>query len=303
MNRMAYVLPEMVGIILIEFIYLVVTLVILISCACNNCYKDSCCVNKCLHSILKRAKVVEHRSKTTSKFYGFRIKDNNIIMIYSLVCYILWLLFGAAIVFLDVFLIDVTNSCDPFASRANCFLNTGFFNFSALYDEPIDCNNLTNLPDKSTFICYKYTLNLGGAFGIAGGFFATGMLFLKLIGACYGKQKPSNCCSKQNCCNEDYWCNEDYCFSEDCCCNADNCCNMFRILYVIMPSLTIIVAVSTVPTLRQILINDSFIVIFQFFHILWSLVIAYSVFVGIMLCGPKPAKEEFALQQMSKNES
>ena len=73
-------------------------------------------------------------------------------MIYYLVWYIIWILFGAAIVFLDVFLIDITNSCDPFASRANCFLNTRFHNTSAFYDEPIDCNNLDNLPDNATGI-------------------------------------------------------------------------------------------------------------------------------------------------------
>ena len=65
----------------------------------------------------------------------------------------------AAIVFLDIFLIDKTNSSDPSASRANRFLNIRF-NISAFYDELIDCNNLTDLPENATFICYKYTINI-----------------------------------------------------------------------------------------------------------------------------------------------
>ena len=56
----------------------------------------------------------------------------------------------AAIVFFCIFLIDVTNSSDPSASRANCFLNIRF-NISAFYDEPIDCSNLTDLPENAIY--------------------------------------------------------------------------------------------------------------------------------------------------------
>ena len=53
---------------------------------------------------------------------------------------------------MDKFLIELSNSCDSSAYRANCFLNTGFFNISASYDEPIDCNKLDELPDNTTYI-------------------------------------------------------------------------------------------------------------------------------------------------------
>ena len=184
MNRMVYVIPETVGIAIIyPSFFSAVLAVILAGCFTNKIYKY-------VHMILQRTKLLEPVSKDVtesdaepqSELHGVRVTK---IFIYWLLLYITWLLFGAAIVFLDVFLIDVTNSCDPSASRANCFLNTGFFNISALYDEPIDCNNLEDLPNNATFICYRYTLDLGGAFGTAGGFFATGIMFMKLIAAFY----------------------------------------------------------------------------------------------------------------------
>ena len=58
--------------------------------------------------------------------------------VYYLALYILQMVCRAAIVFLDIFLIDITNSCDPSALRANCFLNTGF-NIYAFYDKSIGC--------------------------------------------------------------------------------------------------------------------------------------------------------------------
>ena len=244
------------GILLLELIYWVVSLVILISYFCNICHEDRCSVHKCLHSILKRTKIVECGPKNRSVFYDFQIEENDYSMIYSLVCYLLWLLLGAAIVFLDVFLIEVTNSCDPSASRANCFLNIRFFNISALYDEPIDCNNLNNLPNNVTFICYRYTLNLGAAFGTAGGFFATGMMFMNLIASCYGKGKPSDCF---------------------------NIVGHIHMVVGVMFSLIVLVAVSAVPTLQQILIEGSFIVFYKFLHILRSLQIVH-LFIRIMLC-------------------
>ena len=53
-----------------------------------------------------------------------------------LAVYILWMVCTAAIVLLDIFLVDVTNSYDQSASRANHFLNTGF-NIAAFYNKPI----------------------------------------------------------------------------------------------------------------------------------------------------------------------
>ena len=169
--------------------------------------------------------------------------------IYGLALYITWPPFGAAIVFLDGFLIEVINSCDPHASRANCFLNTGFFNTSALYDEPIDCNNLLNLPDNATFICYRYTLKLGVAFGTAGAFFATGMMFMKLIAVCYVSQHPSTYC------------------------------NFIMILHICSGTvlgITTAVVVLAVPQLRQILTEGSLIGMFQFIHILISLILVHA---------------------------
>ena len=98
MNRMVYVLPEMVMIILLEVAYVVLSFLILVSYYCNICCKNCCGVNSCLHSILKRTKIVKHVSETTTEFYGFLIEENSII-IYFLVWYIIWILFGAAIVF------------------------------------------------------------------------------------------------------------------------------------------------------------------------------------------------------------
>ena len=269
---MVYVLPEMVIIILLEIAYGVLSFVILFSYYGNICCKNCCGVNSCLHSILKRTNIVKNVSETTTEFYGFLIEENSSMM-YFLVWYILWILFGAAIVFLDVFLIEVTNSCDPFASRTNCFLNSGFSNHSAFYDEPIDCNKLTDLPDNATFICYRYTLDLGGAFGTAGGFFATGMMFLSLIAACYGKQTR--------------------------CCNEDNCCNIVGLIHMAVGALLsfiVLVVVPNVPALEQILMEGSSSVLLQFIHILLSLTILHTLFMAIMLqrmlCTCRPKQEE-----------
>ena len=252
MIRMAYALPELLGILFIEIVYLLLTAVLVMLYCCNKRHS-------CFHSILKRTKIVKHVSETTSDFYGFLIEEGSFMM-YFLVWYIIWLLCGALIVFLDVLLIDVTNSCDPFASRTDCFLmNTGFVDLYHLYDELIDCNNLTSLSDNATFICYKYTLNLGGAFGIAGGFFTTGIMFLNLIGACYGKQ--------------------------------NRCCNIVGIIHMFlggMLSKIAFIVVLTVPTVQQILILEgTFIVYFQFSHILVSLIIAHSCFMIIICYRPK----------------
>ena len=265
---MAYALPELLGMLFIEIVYLLLTVVLVMLYYCNRCSKNCCGVNNCFHSILKRTKIVKHVSETTTEFYGFLIEKNSF-MTYFLVWYIVWTLCGAAIVFLDVLLIDVTNSCDPFASRTDCFLNNGFlYDLFNLYDEPIDCNNLTSLSDNATFICYKYTLNLGGAFGVAGGYFATGIMFLNVIGACYGKQTR--------------------------CCNKDNCYMVYTIVGFIhlvvrtLLSATASIVVFTVPTLQQILIDDgTFILLFQFIHIQISLIMAQYYLIGIMICRPK----------------
>ena len=264
---MAYVLPESVLVWLIEIICTVILPVLLISfffidkCSCYF-------VNKCFHSILTKTKILERLPDKTTVFYDFPVEEESYFMNYYFIWYITWLIYGAAIVFLDVFLIDITNSCDPSASRAECFLNTGLFNISALYDEPIDCNNLDDLPHNVTFICYRYTLDLGGAFGTAGGFFATGMMFITLIAVCYGKEKPSDCCD------------------EDCCCNNSCCCMIVGIIHMLVGtvfSLTAFILAVTVPTLRQILTEGSFIVFFQFYHILISLIFVHSILIPWMM--------------------
>ena len=285
---MAYVIPETVLILLIEVTYVVVSLVISISCCCNICYKDSCCcccVNKCLHSILTITKTLERKPDKTTVFNDFPVEESDYSVIYYLLWYITWLIFGAAMVFLDAFLIEVTNSCDPSASKANCFLNTELFNFSALYDEPIDCNNLIDLPDNTTFICYRYTLDLGGAIGIAGGFFTTGMMFMTLITVCYKKEKPSDCCDED----------EDCCCNEYCCCNKDNCCNIVKMIHMIVGALLSFIAllvVVAVPTLQQIWTEGSPIIFFKFIHILSSLLLAHSIIACVLifrqLKGEKP---------------
>ena len=210
-------------------------------------------IDKYVHKILQRTKVLEPGSTDSdaepqSELHGVRVSR---VFIYGLALYITWLLFGAAIVFLDEFLIEITNSCDPHAARADCFLNTGFFNISALYDEPIDCN-LLNLLDNATFICYQYTLKLGEALGTAGAFFATGMMFMKLIAVCYVSRHPSTYC------------------------------NIIMILHICsgtVLSITTAVVVLAVPQLRQILTEGSLIVMFQFIHILISLILVYALFI------------------------
>ena len=251
---MAYVLPEVLGMFFLEAICLALSAAIITSYYCNKCYKNCCGVNSCLHSILKRTKIVKCVSETTTEFHGIPIEENSI-TIYHLICYIIWLLCGALIVFLDVLLIEVTNSCNSSALGTDCFGNIGGFSLKSLYDEPIDCNNFTSLSNKATFICYKYTLNLGGAFGIAGGLFATGIMFMNLIGACYGNQ--NRCC---------------------------NIAGIFHMVVGILLSFAALVVVLAESTLREILIEDgTFIAIFQYIHILFSLMMAHYLFIGIMV--------------------
>ena len=144
--------------------------------------------------VLQRTKVLSKDSTDSDdepQFHGVR---NSFTASY---CIITWLLFGAAIVFLDKFLIKGTDSCDPSASKANCFLNTGFFNTSALYDEPIDCSNEGNLPGNVKFICYRYTLDLGGAFGTAMG---NGYNFYEIDCSFLCKPRPLNMLQHYNDC-------------------------------------------------------------------------------------------------------
>ena len=185
MNRMVYIVPETVGIAIIELFWVATTVAVVSGCF-SNVQRNYPKIDKYVHKILQRTKFWSLGPQTVMLNLNL-----NFMVLWFQGCsftasqlYITWLLFGAAIVFLDEFLIEVTNSCDPHAARADCFLNTGFFNIPAFYDEPINCN-LLNLPDNATFICYQYTLKLGEALGTAGAFFATGMMFMKLIAVCY----------------------------------------------------------------------------------------------------------------------
>ena len=248
MNRMVYVLPETVGTAIIELFGVAATVAVILGCFIRNPTID-----KYVHMILQRTNVLNPVSTDSdadprSELYGVRVSR---LFIYGLVLYITWVLFGAAIVFLDVFLIEVSNSCDPSASRANCFLNTGFFNISALYDKQLDCSNLNNLPDNTTYICYRYTLNLGVAFGTAGGYFGTGMLLLNLIAVLYVHQHPRKYC------------------------------NIIKILHmcsgIILCILTAVV-VHAVPQLRHILTEGSLIALLHFIHLVISQILVHVLF-------------------------
>ena len=248
MNRMVYVLPETVGSAIIELFGVAATVAIIVGYFTRNPTID-----KYVHMILQRTKVLDLVSTDSdadpqSELLGVRVSR---VFTYGLVLYIAWLLFGAAIVFLDAFLIEVTNSCDPSASRANCFLNTGFFNISAFFDKPIDCNNLRDVPDNTTFICYRYTLNLGVAAGTAGAYFATGMMFMKLFAACYvHKHSPKYL-------------------------------NIIKHSHMWSGTILITIAaavVHAVPQLRHILTEGSLIALLHYIHMLISQVILHVLF-------------------------
>ena len=194
--------------------------------------------------MLQMMKILEPRKESTfekpkSQLHGFNFLR---IHVYYLTFCLLWMVFVAGIVFWDVFLIDVTNSCDPSASRAHCFLNTGY----NLSDEPIDCNNLEDIPDNATFICYKYTLNIGGAFGTAGGMLSTGLILIKLSAANYAYFRKWNAI-----CSYTLW--------------------IYHLVIAVISIPGILLAVTFVPILREIVLEGSVIVMFQFFNILISM--------------------------------
>ena len=218
-----------------------------------GCFTRNHTIDKYVHMILQRTQVLDlvstdSEAEPPSELHGVRVSR---VFTHGLVLYITWLLFGAAIVFLDVFLIEATNSCDPSASRANCFMNTGFFNISAFFDKAIDCNNLRDVPDNTTYICYRYTLNLGVAAGTAGAYFATGMMFMKLFAAFYVHQRPPK-----------YH-------------------KIIKHSHMWSGTILIIAAaavVHAVPQLRQILTEGSLICLLHFIHMLISQVILHVLF-------------------------
>ena len=121
MNRMVYVVPEMLGIAIIDLLLVLATVAVISGCFCNVQHKHTK-MDKYVHMVLQWTKVLSKDSTDSDDepgLHGVRVSRK---FIYCLPLYITWLLFGAAIVFLDIFLIDITNSCDP---SANCFLNTG----------------------------------------------------------------------------------------------------------------------------------------------------------------------------------
>ena len=106
------------------------------------------CAHKIITSFLTTNKVA-HGTHTHAQVHVF-IMDNLAVWVPDIVdgvqsC-------NSTLLFLDIFLNDVTNSCDPSASRANCFLNTGF-NIFASYNEPWLIYQ-TMLPS----LCYRYTI-------------------------------------------------------------------------------------------------------------------------------------------------
>ena len=273
MDRALYIVPEIVLISITEVIFLFGTVVLIVSylygrlweqttsyyCRTGLWYKE---IDKYIHNMLQMMTILEPRKESTfeepkSKLHGFKFLR---IHVYYLTFCLLWMVCIAGIVFWDVFLIDVTNSCDPSTSRAHCFLNTGF-NVS---DEPIDCNNLEDLPDNATFICYKYILSIGDAFGTAGGMLSTGLILLKLFAANYAYfRKRSAICSY-----------------------------VLWICHLVIAIISIpgtLLAINLVPSLQEIVLESSVIMMFQFFNILISMAATLVVVLAMLR---KPEEEE-----------
>ena len=269
MDRAVYILPEIVLISITEIIYLVATAVLFVSYLFGRWYEKTSyyCrhgywyeeIDMYIHNMLQMMKIVEPSKESTfeepkSKLHGFIFLRGHI---YYLTFCLLWMVSAAGIVFWDVFLIDITNSCDPSASRTQCFLSNTGFNLSA---EPIDCNNLEDIPDNATFICYKYTLNIGGAFGTAGGMLSTGLILIKLIAANYAYFKK-----RKAICSYIFW--------------------ICHLAIAAISILGILLAINLVPILREIVLEGSGILMFQFFNILISMGATFIVANAIVMPG------------------
>lgn len=280
MNRAQYVLPEFVLILGTEIFFLLATGVLVFSylhgklwdnirCCCECCHKE---IDKYIHHMLQSLKILEPGKENDfedpkSQLHDFKFLRGHV---YCLTLCLLWMVCAAGVVFWDVLLIEVTNSCDPSASRAHCFLNTGFFNFSGLSDEPIDCQKLGNLPKNTTFICYKYALNIGGAFGTAGGMLSTGLILFKVFAANTAFVKKRNAT-----CSYALW--------------------ICHLVICTMFIFTTLLAVTFVPILREIVLEGSVTVMCQYFNIL-ILMAATFVVVIVTLCKRKQKGSEIEMQ-------
>ena len=142
MNRAQYVLPEFVLILGTEIFFLLATGVLVFSylhgklwdnirCCCECCHKE---IDKYIHHMLQSLKILEPGKENDfedpkSQLHDFKFLRGHV---YCLTLCLLWMVCAAGVVFWDVLLIEVTNSCDPSASRAHCFLKAWYTSFRLL---------------------------------------------------------------------------------------------------------------------------------------------------------------------------
>lgn len=174
MNRGSYIIPEMVLMLLTCLSYLAASIFVVANRICeryDRCERCVCLKKKYYHLLLRRAfKVLKKGPQDTEDEPETMLHSRQVPEFYitMLTFYTIFFLALASIVFLDVFLIEITDSCDP-GARVDCFLVNATFSVN---DEPIDCNNVSNLERQNvTFVCYEYVLSIGKAAGVAGGLF------------------------------------------------------------------------------------------------------------------------------------
>ena len=267
----AYTFPKTVGMLGVEAIVVLVGCGIILSYYGNRLFPCAFCwlQEKHLHLLLQQMKILEPGpagpNTNESLLHGFLIPTP---YVYALVLYFLFMLFGAGVVFFDVFLnLDVAFSCESAATGSECFLNITdiaakqlTFTFDNFADQPIDCDNdsLTALLDNTTLSCCKYNLDIGKAAGIAGGMITISMLIIKAITGCFlflKRQEPT----------------VDHKSCKHCCramliCLTLTCQALILIMFIVMLS---------VSKLRNLLVQPS--ILFQFFNFFGAIFIAVTV--------------------------
>ena len=267
MNRALYVVPETVCMSVTGLLFVVIFVSVFVLGLCKS---SQDCFTYFLHCLFRILKLMESGINDSEYYPKSVIRNFEVptIYLYWLAGYFVLTIYMSSIVFIDVFLIDVTTSCNPTSSRTDCFLKNDFSNLS-LSDEPIDCNNLEHLPDNATFICYKYwrydcngfwLFNIGGAVGTAGGMTATAFGIINFFTGIflYCKQKYDSA-----------WC------------RGFVCCFAFALVVVFA---TIFIFSHAYPPSNQILTEGSLIVSFQYFFFLGIMSYALLTCFPVYLC-------------------
>lgn len=254
----AYTLPKLIGIAVVQIIVWAMSVLIILNCFQSFPCKCRCLQDKKIHLVLRQIKILEPRpgsnntDEPQSLLHGFLIPRP---YVYALALYFSFMLFGVGVVFFDVFLnVDVAFSCESSATGSDCFLNTSAF------AEPIDCDNvsLTALLDNVNLTCYKYSLDIGKAAGIAGGMITISMLIIKVITGCFLFLKRY----------------EDDVDHQPCkhCCRAMLICLTLACQALIF---TMFMVILNVSKLRDLLVGSN--ILLQFFNIFGAIFIAVTV--------------------------